>query len=224
MRFRSGSTRARAPTTRCSGPHLERNLELRRRYVECFDGYDEPYDVLLDDFERGMTAAEVRVVFDRLKEEQIPLVAGASRNGDRPARDRAVPARATAALRAEGDRALRLQPGVVAARSDRAPVRELDRDRRHPADDAVSRDEPRRPVRLDARVRPRAVRARRLARRSSGRRSRAARRSACTSRRAGCGRTSSAAACRSGPSSTRSCRSTSRRRSATSSSTSGSRR
>jgi carboxypeptidase Taq len=72
-------------------PHLERNLELRRRYVDCFDGYDEPYDVLLDDFERGMTAAEVRVVFDRLKEEQVPLVAGASRNGDRPARDRPFP-------------------------------------------------------------------------------------------------------------------------------------
>jgi carboxypeptidase Taq len=72
-------------------PHLEKNLELRRRYIDCFDGYDEPYDVLLDDFERGMTAAEVRTVFERLKEEQIPLVAGASRNGDRPARDRVFP-------------------------------------------------------------------------------------------------------------------------------------
>jgi carboxypeptidase Taq len=72
-------------------PYLEKNLELRRRYIDCFDGYDEPYDVLLDDFERGMTAAEVRAVFDRLKEEQIPLVAGASRNGDRPARDRSFP-------------------------------------------------------------------------------------------------------------------------------------
>ena len=72
-------------------PHLEKNLELRLRYIDCFDGYDEPYDVLLDDFERGMTSAEVRAVFDRLKEEQIPLVAAASRNGDRPARDRRFP-------------------------------------------------------------------------------------------------------------------------------------
>ncbi|CAN5841890.1 carboxypeptidase M32 [soil metagenome] len=72
-------------------PQLEQNLELRRRYIECFDDYAEPYDVLLDDFERGMTAAEVRVVFDRLKEEQVPLVAGAARNGDRPARDRTFP-------------------------------------------------------------------------------------------------------------------------------------
>jgi len=72
-------------------PYLSKNLELRRRYVECFEDYDEPYDVLLDDFERGMTTAEVRVVFDRLKEEQIPLVEAASRNGDRPARDRRFP-------------------------------------------------------------------------------------------------------------------------------------
>ncbi|HWH05449.1 MAG TPA: carboxypeptidase M32 [Gaiellaceae bacterium] len=72
-------------------PHLEHNLELRRRYVECFDNYAEPYDALLDDFERGMTAAEVRVVFDRLKEEQVPLVAAVANEGERPARDREFP-------------------------------------------------------------------------------------------------------------------------------------
>ncbi|MBA2460903.1 MAG: carboxypeptidase M32, partial [Actinobacteria bacterium] len=72
-------------------PHLRTNLELRRRYVDCFDGYDEPYDALLDDFEQGMTAAEVRIVFGRLKEEQLPLIAEAARDGDRPARDRHFP-------------------------------------------------------------------------------------------------------------------------------------
>ena len=58
-------------------PFLERHLELRRRYVELFPEADEPYDVLLDDYERGMKAAEVRSVFDRLKEELVPLVAEA---------------------------------------------------------------------------------------------------------------------------------------------------
>ena len=70
-------------------PALRRNMELRRRYVECFDGsddYDEPYDVLLDDFEPGMKTAEVRTVFAGLKEEQVALVAEARRDGDRPAR------------------------------------------------------------------------------------------------------------------------------------------
>ena len=56
-------------------PHLERAVELKRRYVECFDGYDEPYDVLLDDYEPGMKTAEVRAVFDELKAELIPLIA-----------------------------------------------------------------------------------------------------------------------------------------------------
>jgi carboxypeptidase Taq len=58
-------------------PFLERHLELRRRYVEIFPEAAEPYDVLLDDYERGMKAAEVRGVFDRLKEELVPLVAEA---------------------------------------------------------------------------------------------------------------------------------------------------
>ena len=67
-------------------PALQKNVELRRRYVECFDDYDEPYDVLLDDFEPGMKTAEVRAVFDRLKEEQVPLVAEIRQGGERPVR------------------------------------------------------------------------------------------------------------------------------------------
>jgi len=72
-------------------PALERNFDLRRRYVECFDDYDEPYDVLLDDFEPGMRTAEVRSVFERLKEEQVPLVAAARAEGERPLRGRSYP-------------------------------------------------------------------------------------------------------------------------------------
>src|SRR5262245_59375552 len=56
-------------------PALRENLELRRQYIACFDGdYDEPYDAALDDFERGMKTAEVRAIFDYLKENQAPLV------------------------------------------------------------------------------------------------------------------------------------------------------
>ena len=62
-------------------PALRHNFDLRRRYVECFDDYDEPYDVLLDDFEPGMKTAEVREVFDQLKQEQVPLVATARAEG-----------------------------------------------------------------------------------------------------------------------------------------------
>jgi carboxypeptidase Taq len=55
-------------------PHLETNLELRHRYVQCFDPPEETYDVLLDDYEPNMKTAEVREIFDRLKEELVPLI------------------------------------------------------------------------------------------------------------------------------------------------------
>lgn len=56
-------------------PHLERAIELKERYIECFQPVDEPYDALLDDFEPGMKTAEVRAVFDELKQGLVPLVA-----------------------------------------------------------------------------------------------------------------------------------------------------
>jgi carboxypeptidase Taq len=55
-------------------PHLEAQLELRRRYVACFPPADETYDVLLDDYEPLMKTAEVREVFDELKQELVPLI------------------------------------------------------------------------------------------------------------------------------------------------------
>ena len=56
-------------------PHLERNLELRLQYAECFAPYDDPYDPLLDDYEPGMKTVEVQRVFDVLKPELKAIVA-----------------------------------------------------------------------------------------------------------------------------------------------------
>jgi carboxypeptidase Taq len=56
-------------------PFLEANLELRRRYVECFDDAEHPYDTLMDNFEPGLTTARVREVFGQLREGLVPLVA-----------------------------------------------------------------------------------------------------------------------------------------------------
>ncbi len=55
-------------------PHYERGLELRHRYVECFSGYDDPYDVLLDDYEPGMKTVEVEEIFDQLKTALVPMI------------------------------------------------------------------------------------------------------------------------------------------------------
>jgi len=57
-------------------PLLERNIELRHRYIECFGPQDESYDVLLDDFEPEMKTAEVRRIFDEIKPELVELIAG----------------------------------------------------------------------------------------------------------------------------------------------------
>ena len=56
-------------------PWLEQIVELRRRYVECFAPYDDPYDPLLDDFESGMKTDEVRAIFGVLEPELTALVA-----------------------------------------------------------------------------------------------------------------------------------------------------
>jgi carboxypeptidase Taq len=55
-------------------PLMERNVDLRHRYVECFGPQTEPYDVLLDDFEPGMKTAEVSRIFAEIKPELVQLI------------------------------------------------------------------------------------------------------------------------------------------------------
>jgi len=57
-------------------PQLERMLELTREYIACHEPYDDPYDPMLDDHEPGMKTAEVEVVFDRLRDGLVEMVAG----------------------------------------------------------------------------------------------------------------------------------------------------
>jgi carboxypeptidase Taq len=63
-------------------PWLERVLDVRRRYVECFAPYDDPYDVLLEDFDHGLRAAEVREIFGALEPELRALVAEHASDAD----------------------------------------------------------------------------------------------------------------------------------------------
>jgi carboxypeptidase Taq len=56
-------------------PYLRTNVDLRRRYAECFEPADgDPYTALLDDFEPGMTTTEVREVFAVLAPALADLV------------------------------------------------------------------------------------------------------------------------------------------------------
>ena len=59
-------------------PWLDRHLELKHEVIACFEPAQDPYDILLDDFEPGTTTAEVEAVFHRLKEGLLPLIAEAT--------------------------------------------------------------------------------------------------------------------------------------------------
>jgi carboxypeptidase Taq len=63
---------------------LERQVELRHRYVDCFTGFEHRYDALLDDFEPGMTTARLRALFAELCDALVPLVADAAPDGPKP--------------------------------------------------------------------------------------------------------------------------------------------
>jgi carboxypeptidase Taq len=56
-------------------PWLERIVDLRRQYIECFAPYDDAYDVLLEDYEHGMRTSEIREIFSVLAPELQSLVA-----------------------------------------------------------------------------------------------------------------------------------------------------
>jgi carboxypeptidase Taq len=61
---------------------LARQVELRREYAACFPDAQHPYDVLLDDFEPGLTLAEIRPLFADLTAALRPLVDAAATDDD----------------------------------------------------------------------------------------------------------------------------------------------
>lgn len=55
-------------------PHLEKNVELVKKYISFFPPADHPYDVLLDDYEPGMKTSEVKEIFGNLRPKQVELL------------------------------------------------------------------------------------------------------------------------------------------------------
>ncbi|MGI8729941.1 MAG: carboxypeptidase M32, partial [Solirubrobacteraceae bacterium] len=56
-------------------PALRRNIDLARRYADCFGESEHPYDSLLDRYEPGTTTAQVSALFERLRDGLVPLLA-----------------------------------------------------------------------------------------------------------------------------------------------------
>ena len=65
-------------------PHLAQNVELTRRYADCYEGFPgfaHPYDPLLDEYEPEMTTEQMRAVLTGLREGLVPLVREAADSG-----------------------------------------------------------------------------------------------------------------------------------------------
>ena len=69
-------------------PWLEKQVALNRRKAECWGHPEggEPYDALLEDFEPGITVAEIERIFAPLREDLRPLIAMVAERGKRPDR------------------------------------------------------------------------------------------------------------------------------------------
>ncbi|MEK9656792.1 MAG: carboxypeptidase M32 [bacterium] len=69
-------------------PYLSRIIESSRLYAGYMDPHADAYDVLLDDYEEGMTGTRLEAVFQPLQQELKDLLAGISKNSrlvfDRP--------------------------------------------------------------------------------------------------------------------------------------------
>ena len=62
-------------------PTFEKIIEIRRAYADFFKPWDSIYDPLLDDYEPGMKASQVKAVFDELRPKQIALLQEITENG-----------------------------------------------------------------------------------------------------------------------------------------------
>jgi carboxypeptidase Taq len=62
-------------------PHLEKIIGLVQEMAELYGYEDEKYDALLDKFEPGMKTAEVRAIFNKVREALVPLRQAISERG-----------------------------------------------------------------------------------------------------------------------------------------------
>ena len=66
-------------------PWLEQVLNLKREEAEAIGyGDGQPYDALLDDYEPGVTAAQIQAAFEPLRDELVPLVAAIGESSRKP--------------------------------------------------------------------------------------------------------------------------------------------
>ena len=65
-------------------PHLARMIDYARRFAEYYGYEDSPYDALIEEFEPGMTSAELRTIIEPLRSELVPFIKRLQQEGRRP--------------------------------------------------------------------------------------------------------------------------------------------
>lgn len=65
-------------------PHLEKMVGFARRLADYIGYEDHPYDALLEDYEPGMTCAELREIIEPLREDLAPFVERLISDGTKP--------------------------------------------------------------------------------------------------------------------------------------------
>ena len=78
-----GSKRARTSKFKTFEPWLAKTVDLKKREAQCVGWKDHIYDALLDPYEPGETTANLRRVFDSLRDPLIELIGKISTSGKR---------------------------------------------------------------------------------------------------------------------------------------------
>lgn len=65
-------------------PYLQEWVDVRRESARLIDPTADPYDVLLDDYEKGMTGARLDEIFEEVRAALVPLIAQLKSNGTPP--------------------------------------------------------------------------------------------------------------------------------------------
>ncbi len=68
-------------------PHLEKVIDLLRQQAEAYGYAESPYDALIEDYERGMTAARIRPTFERLRTHLSKMIRAIADADIRPRKD-----------------------------------------------------------------------------------------------------------------------------------------
>ncbi len=65
-------------------PNLEKMFAISRQIADCYGYESNPYDALIEEYEQGITCAEVLSIFSDFKEKLVPLVQRVADSNNKP--------------------------------------------------------------------------------------------------------------------------------------------